>query len=359
MQGIRCSAFQKSTQVSGTVATVAIVRDLTQSSDQPLKREKIIDEVEQFFNSYSFRRMAALNPTEFYAKEEMVLSWADQQLISWRSAKRRRLDKVERRRWYAQLQFSRYLLEELQQLFVKIQQMAQAQVFEIRSFADKEKICWIVQLPGMKETRDLENQVNARFDEHDRAYRALLTNIRKDMHDHKTALSLDVVKSHQKLSTQVAAAALDNVNVLKEVKEQRAILDDMDESLATVRSELFDFRAQAQKNHNNLSIQLGFLVDYINRGVMPKWGSGSSRPQPPPDDQARPSGGSASREGGNSGGRGSESSSGSKRRRGYGGGSRDRQRSSGGGSGSGHVTYGPYLPPKRSAKYWVYGEKEF
>ncbi|KZV25337.1 hypothetical protein F511_24564 [Dorcoceras hygrometricum] len=47
----------------------------------------------------------------------------DQQLISWRSAKRRRLDKVERRRWYAQLQFSRYLLEELQQLFVKIQQM--------------------------------------------------------------------------------------------------------------------------------------------------------------------------------------------------------------------------------------------
>ncbi|KZV46262.1 hypothetical protein F511_14094 [Dorcoceras hygrometricum] len=41
-----------------------------------LKREKIIDEVEQFFNSYSFRRMAALNPTEFYTKEEMVLSCA-------------------------------------------------------------------------------------------------------------------------------------------------------------------------------------------------------------------------------------------------------------------------------------------
>ncbi|KZV58109.1 hypothetical protein F511_34450 [Dorcoceras hygrometricum] len=123
---------------------------------------------------------------------------------------------------------------------------------------------------------------------------------------------------------------------------------DLDGQVATVRSELLDFRAKAEENHLNLSTQLGFLVDYINRGGDAKKGEGgsSSRPQPPPDDQARPSGGRASREGGNSGGRGSESSNGSKRRRGSGGGSRDRQRSSGGGSGSGHVTYGPYLPSK-------------
>ncbi|KZV56122.1 AAA-type ATPase [Dorcoceras hygrometricum] len=192
--------------------------------------------------------------------------------------------------------------------------------------------------------RDLEKQVNARFDEHDRAYKVLLTNIRKDMHDHKTALSLDVVRSHQKLSTQVAAVAFD-----------------LDGQVATVRSELLDFRAKPEENHNTLSTQLGFLVDYIDRGGNDKKveDSSSRRPYPTPDDQARPSGGSASREGGNSGGRGSESSSGSKRRRGSGDGSRDRQHSSGGGSGSDRVTYGPYLPPKRSAKYWIYGEKEF
>ncbi|KZV43968.1 hypothetical protein F511_35000 [Dorcoceras hygrometricum] len=33
-------------------------------------------------------------------------------MTSWRSAKRRRLVKLERRRWYAQLQFSRQILEE-------------------------------------------------------------------------------------------------------------------------------------------------------------------------------------------------------------------------------------------------------
>ncbi|KZV45421.1 hypothetical protein F511_42325 [Dorcoceras hygrometricum] len=226
----------------------------------------------------------------------------------------------------------------------------QIQFEQLRRKDDTEKLKDIL----LMHIRDLEKQFNARFDEHDRAYRALLTNIRKDMHDHKTALSLDVVKSHQKLSTQVAAAALDNVDVRKEVKEKRALLDDMDERLATVISELFDFHAQAQENYNNLSIQLGFLVDYINRGGDAKKGEGgSSRPHPPPDDQARHSGGSASIEGGNSGGRGSESSSGSKRRRGSGGGSRDRQHSTGSGSGSGRETYGPYLPPKRSAKYWL------
>ncbi|KZV27702.1 hypothetical protein F511_28389 [Dorcoceras hygrometricum] len=233
---------------------------------------------------------------------------------------------------------------DLQASFAQLRaSIEQLQFEQLRRKDDTEKLKDILPM----HIRDLEKQFNARFDEHDRAYRALLTNIRKDMHDHKTALSLDVVKSHQKLSTQVAAAALDNVDVRKELKEQRAILDDMDERLSTIRSELFD-----------LSIQLGFLVDYINRGGDSKKGEGgNSRPQPPPDDQARPSGGSTSREGGNSGGRGSESSSGSKQRRGSGGGSRDRQCSSGGGSG--RVTYGPYLPPKRSAKYWVYGEKEF
>ncbi|KZV40782.1 hypothetical protein F511_20985 [Dorcoceras hygrometricum] len=52
---------------------------------------------------------------------------------------------MERRRWYAQLQFSRYLLEELQQLFVKNQQM----VFDfefyrvlLRSVNDSVLISW-------------------------------------------------------------------------------------------------------------------------------------------------------------------------------------------------------------------------
>ncbi|KZV20510.1 hypothetical protein F511_31882 [Dorcoceras hygrometricum] len=96
--------------------------------------------------------------------------------------------------------------------------------------------------------------------------------MRKDMHDHKTALSLDVVKSQQRISTQVAATAFDNVNVRKEVKELSAKVTDLDGQVATIRSELLDFRAHAEENHIHLSSQLCFLVDYINRVVMPKRG---------------------------------------------------------------------------------------
>ncbi|KZV38573.1 hypothetical protein F511_04278 [Dorcoceras hygrometricum] len=62
-------------------------------------------------------------------------------------------------------------------------------------------------------------------------------------------------------------------DVLKEAKEQKAIIEEMDERLATVRSELLDFRVKAQENHNTLSTQLGFLVDYINRGGNDKRGN--------------------------------------------------------------------------------------
>ncbi|KZV37725.1 hypothetical protein F511_16265 [Dorcoceras hygrometricum] len=91
----------------------------------------------------------------------------------------------------------------------------------------------------------------------------------------------------------------------------------------------------------------------------------SSRPQPPPDDQNRPSGGSGSRaddpsrygggivsrEGGNRGGDG--------RRRGDSSGSSKRRRSDSGGGSGGRINYGPYLPPKRDAEYWISGKRQF
>ncbi|KZV46177.1 hypothetical protein F511_15187 [Dorcoceras hygrometricum] len=88
----------------------------------------------------------------------------------------------------------------------------------------------------------------------------------------------------------------------KEAKEQKAIIVDMDERLATLRSEQLDFRAQAQENYNNLSSQLGELVAYMNRGNDKKGEDSSShQPQPPPDDLNRPSGGNANRGGGGGG----------------------------------------------------------
>ncbi|KZV13721.1 hypothetical protein F511_45114 [Dorcoceras hygrometricum] len=118
----------------------------------------------------------------------------------------------------------------------------------------------------------------------------------------------------------------------------------IDHQLATVQSELLDFRAQAQEKYNNLSSQLGELVAYINRGNDKKGEESSSRrPQSPPDDQNRPSGGSASRGGGGGG------SGGSVRRD-------DRRGSSikrgSGSSGAG----GPY---KKNVEWWLYGKNQF
>ncbi|KZV22060.1 structural maintenance of chromosomes protein 3 [Dorcoceras hygrometricum] len=156
--------------------------------------------------------------------------------------------------------------------------------------------------------------------------------------------------------------------MLEEVKEINAKVTELDEQVATIRNDLLNFHAKAEENHLNLSTQLGFLVDYINRGGDAKKGEGgSSRPQPPPDNQNRPGGGSGSRPDDQSrygeisvsrdvGTRGGGSES---QIRGYKSGSK-RTRSSGGGESPVRgIFYGPYLSPKRDAEYWITGKKKF
>ncbi|KZV17585.1 nuclear matrix constituent protein 1-like protein [Dorcoceras hygrometricum] len=86
--------------------------------------------------------------------------------------------------------------------------------------------------------------------------------IRKEIQDHKAALStdLDVFR--------------------KEVQDQKAVLS----------NDLMEFHVQAQENYNTLTTQLYELVDYINWGSDAKKGemSSSRGPQPPPDDINRP-----------------------------------------------------------------------
>ncbi|KZV44804.1 hypothetical protein F511_09847 [Dorcoceras hygrometricum] len=173
----------------------------------------------------------------------------------------------------------------------------------------------------------------------DRAYRVLLNSIRQEIHDQKTLLSLDFLTSHKRISTQVAAVAKGLTDVQKDVQDTKDAFF----------HQLLDFRAQAQENYNNLSTELGELVDYINRGGNDKKGeeSSSRRPQPPPDDQNRPSGGSASRGSG---------SGGSSRRDDRRGSSKRRSSSGGGGSGTGGEPYGPY---KKDAGYWLFGKNQF
>ncbi|KZV52358.1 early endosome antigen 1-like [Dorcoceras hygrometricum] len=186
--------------------------------------------------------------------------------------------------------------------------------------------------------KQLETTILDTFYQQSQAFHRLITCIRQESHNVTNALShgLKVVR------TQTAILSTDQADARKEAKEQKAIIEDMDERLATLRSEKLDFRAQAQENYNNLSSQLGELVAYINRGNEKKGEESSSRrPQPPPDDLNRPSGGNANRGGGGGGSGGSgrrDDRKGSSTKKGY------------GSSGAG----GPY---KKNAEWWLYGKR--
>ncbi|KZV39405.1 hypothetical protein F511_15662 [Dorcoceras hygrometricum] len=150
--------------------------------------------------------------------------------------------------------------------------------------------------------KQLEKTILDAFYQRNQVSLGLIKGIRQDTRNDIDVHSLGL----KAVRTQTAILSIDQADARKEANEQKAIIADIDESLATIRSELLDFCAQAQENYNNLSSQLGELVAYINRGNDKKGEeSRSRRPQPPPDDQNRPSGGSASRGGGGGGSGGS------------------------------------------------------
>ncbi|KZV40381.1 nitrate transporter 1.7 [Dorcoceras hygrometricum] len=146
--------------------------------------------------------------------------------------------------------------------------------------------------------KQVESTTLEAFYQQNQSFHRLLTSIRQEGQNDTTALSLGL----KVVRTQTTLISHEQTDARKEAKEQKAIITDMDERLATLRGEQLDFRAQAQENYNNLSSQLDELVAYINRGNDKKGERSSSRrPQPPPDDQNRPSGGNVNKRGGGGG----------------------------------------------------------
>ncbi|KZV56760.1 hypothetical protein F511_35556 [Dorcoceras hygrometricum] len=177
----------------------------------------------------------------------------------------------------------------------------------------------------------------------DQAFRGMIKNIRQEAHNDADVFSMKLEASR----TQNVILRTELADVRQEVKAQKSeLFKEIDDRLATIRSEQLDLRAQAQENYHTLSTQLGFLVDYINRGGdAKKEEGGRSRPQPPPDDQNRPSGGSASRGNGSGGSSRRDDRRDSSKKR--------RSSSGGGGSSTGDESYGPYGPYKKDAEYWL------
>ncbi|KZV38299.1 hypothetical protein F511_35863 [Dorcoceras hygrometricum] len=195
------------------------------------------------------------------------------------------------------------------------------------------------------------------------AFRGLFKSTRQEAQNDNNALSLAL----KAVRAQNAILSTDLAATQKEVKDLKVALSkDFDDKLANILNDLLEFRVETQEQLASLGAHLAELIAFITKGSDDKKGEGSSsRPQPPPDDQNRPScgsgsranypsrygGGTVSREGGNRGGDG--------RRRGDSSGSSKRRRSDSGGGSGGRINYGPYLPPKRDAEYWISGKRQF
>ncbi|KZV30034.1 protein SUPPRESSOR OF PHYA-105 1 [Dorcoceras hygrometricum] len=92
----------------------------------------------------------------------------------------------------------------------------QVQFEQIRQKDDIDKLKDIL----LMHIRDLEKQFSDRFDQQDFSYRVLLNSIRQEIHDQKTLLSLDFLKSQKRIS-QVAAVATSLTDVQNDVQDTK------------------------------------------------------------------------------------------------------------------------------------------
>ncbi|KZV37930.1 hypothetical protein F511_19602 [Dorcoceras hygrometricum] len=293
-------------------------------------REKIIDDVDRFFNSFSLKRLATLKIDEsYFDKEALILSWAETD--STRVALNRRTYILTK---YRELLIRKFL-EARKINFTPCEGSSATDLKTMAHGLKWEKTCRSKLFEGRP--RD-PGAIIARTNTSTRSTCWIRTMIRvhgvwviEPCGDHWVKIPREVVNNEisrqrsyedtlpPKLSAQIAAAAFDTVDVRKEVKEINAKVNYLDGQVAEIRSEQLDFRAKTEENYLNLSTQLGLIIDYLRSGDAKKGECGSSRPQPPHDDQSRPSGGSGgsgTRERGSRGGnqrRGDRSES-SKRR---------------------------------------------
>ncbi|KZV53982.1 hypothetical protein F511_40018 [Dorcoceras hygrometricum] len=317
-------------------------------------QEKIIDEVAEFFYSFSLKRLALQIDESYLAKEELVLSWAEAEstgvalqrkmyiLLKYRAllySLFNRLTTADISSFVASIASERTVLRNVQIAQDTVSVALIVQLIYEHSSSDSTSdaismdfaahdtaITASISLPAApspniiealnqlralidqirerddggakhKDTlllhlHDFEKQVIARLDAQDRVLGAL----HRDSNDQCHLLSLELQYSHKQLGTQIVTTGLDVVDVRRVVRENHqelnAKINSLDEQVAATRNDLLDFSAQAQHTLNIITSQLSELVAYINRGGNAKKGEGESSrgPQPPPAVQIRDSG---------------------------------------------------------------------
>ncbi|KZV37661.1 hypothetical protein F511_30366 [Dorcoceras hygrometricum] len=332
-------------------------------------RENVIDEVSAFYHYFSLRRLAVLQSLnkDIAAKEENVLTWEE-------------IDSVQvalQRKVYILVKYREMLLRKFLESYranfspVQPWSVMELQIIDLLSVAHSTAVKHLLmqkQELELQWTRPCCSMLFESTFDHGfyipRNHKIIISTywirllrrigdvwVVEDgydrwVHEDETPVSQPSVQLPQRSSLESLAPICLFFPPVQCLSASTLLVNtlDMDERLATLRSEKLDFRAQTQENYDNISSQLGELFAYINRGNDKKGeGSSSRRPQPPPDDQNRPSGGNANRGGGGGGSGGS--------------GRRDDRKDSSTKKGSGcSGTGGPY---KNNAEWWLYGKNQF
>ncbi|KZV36988.1 patatin-like protein 2 [Dorcoceras hygrometricum] len=373
-------------------------------------RERVIDEVDRFFNSFSLKNLAYLKIEDIYEKEGQVLSWAETD--STRIALQRKIYILTKYREFLlrkflEIRFSNFVpgvatsavdmksitssdssvdssldfntnditMEDDAALYQSILPSSAVDIFaSLAALRESFSILVANQTRDSRKSSDAHREVLSKITHVERvfldslaaqneAFRGLFkSNCQEAQNDNK-ALSLAL----KAVQTQNAILSTDLAATQKEVKDLKVALSkDFDDKLADIRNDLLEFRAETQEKLASLGAHLAELIAFITKGSDDKKGEGSSsRSQLPPDDQNRPSGGSGSRAddpsryGGGTISREGANKGGDSNRRGDSSGSSKRRRSDSGGGSGGRINYGPYLPAKRDAEYLNSGKRQF
>ncbi|KZV37695.1 hypothetical protein F511_22081 [Dorcoceras hygrometricum] len=298
-------------------------------------RAQVIEAVDQFFHSFSFKKLATINIEELSRNEEQVLIWGETEithvalsrksLFSW-------LPTVDITDFLSSIALERTALRQIQRSFASSvaphvqlfdeQSSSSSSSDESMNFDDftstslpaapipdvtialNQLRASIVQLrerdDGGAKNKDtlllhlhnFEKQVITCLDAQDRVLGAL----RRDSNDQRNLLSLELQSSNKQLGTQILTTGIDVVDVRRVVRESHqelnARINSLDENVAATRQDLLEFSAQAQQTLNIITSQLSELVAYINRGGDNKKGESSSsrRPLPTPVHQSEGTG---------------------------------------------------------------------
>ncbi|KZV49714.1 hypothetical protein F511_30046 [Dorcoceras hygrometricum] len=241
-------------------------------------RAKVIDEVAQFLNSFSLKKLATINFEEMYKKEEQVLYWGEFQSF------------------FRQLLWIEQLYVVYRDLLLHVDATASSLPPASQDFSAALADLQVTLSEQMFEYQSglssklhkIEQSVCDSLRDQADIFRNLSQEARQEGRTLDDVQTIRFNEFRKNILAQNASIFVGLADVRKEVEEVNAKVDIMASRLNVIQKDaeatkealshqLFEFQSSAQENHSVLHAQLSELVDYIHRGGANKKGESGSR----------------------------------------------------------------------------------